>query len=371
MSFSVTECYRTLHAYPELSYQEEKTSQYVFDTLLSLGYQPQRYFHTGVVADLIVDPSLPTLLFRADMDALPVTEATGLPYASQNPGVMHACGHDAHTSMLLGAAAALKGQKLPHNIRFLFQPAEEVTGGAKGMIKAGAVPKDALCTFAMHVWPNVPYGTLATHVPELMASCDEFRITLHGKSAHVAMRDQGQDALQTAIRIASNMPSIEAKRHDPRTLFFLGTLTSGASQNVVPDTAFLRGTIRSFLEEDHDTIKEAFVETIQEACKIYGTSADMEFLACSAIHNDAKIVEGIKKLAAEKKLPVLDDHPTLSMAGEDFSEYQRLIPGVLLWLGVGESVPLHNDQFVVSEELLPIGVETWVQIAHHPWASKL
>ena len=118
MSFSLTECYETIHSHPELSYKEYNTSQYVFDLLTSFGYEPKQYFNTGVVADLISDPSYPTLILRADMDALPVIERTGVPYASQNPGVMHACGHDFHTTMLLGAAHALYGRKLPQNIRF-------------------------------------------------------------------------------------------------------------------------------------------------------------------------------------------------------------------------------------------------------------
>ena len=367
MSFSLTECYETIHAHPELSYQEYNTSKYVFDLLTSFGYEPKHYDKTGVIADLISDPSYPTLILRADMDALPVIERTGVPYASQNPGVMHACGHDSHTTMLLGAAQALYGRKLPQNIRFLFQPAEEVTGGALGMIRAGAVPEDAFAAFAMHVWPNVPYGTLATHAPEMMACADEFRVTIHGKSAHVAMRDQGQDALMTAVEIATKIKEIEALRHDPRTVFFLGTLASGESQNIVAEKAFLNGTIRTFSDEDHETIRNTFIETIQQICEKYGTTSEIEFLLCNAVRNNPKMIERLKGLSEAEKLPVLDDNPTPSMAGEDFSEYQRIVPGVLLWLGVGKSPALHSDNFIVPEALLPIGVKTLITIAETDW----
>ena len=152
------EYYEYLHAHPELSKQEFQTAEFLMETLSGMGYSPVRIGTTGVYADLIVDENLPFVMLRSDMDALPVNEETGISYASQNPGVMHACGHDSHMAMLLSAAEELKEKRLPQNIRFLFQPAEEGVTGAQEMVEAGAVPKNTAAVFGMHVWPGVPKG---------------------------------------------------------------------------------------------------------------------------------------------------------------------------------------------------------------------
>ena len=159
--------------------QEKKTSAYIFNELKNYGFDPVRVGETGIYADLCADPSLPWLLFRADIDALPVTEQTGLPFASEIEGMMHACGHDTHVAMLLTAACLLRDSKLPQNIRFLFQPAEEVTSGAKVMIEAGVIPANTVAAFGFHVWPKVPKGKIVAKAGSLMAMvCKEAKNTV-------------------------------------------------------------------------------------------------------------------------------------------------------------------------------------------------
>lgn len=354
--------YHSLHRIPELSGQEYKTSAYIENALRDMGYAPRRVGKTGLFADLVTDADLPWILLRADMDALAVTEETGLPYASEHPGRMHACGHDTHCAMLLAAAEALRIKKLPQNIRFLFQPAEENTFGATEMIQSGAIPDNLQASFGFHVWPGVPYGVAATRPGPLMAASDVFEIHISGRSAHCAKRGQGADALLTAVDIVSAFENIEAKAADQDSLLFCGSIHSGTTHNIVPGSAMVRGTIRTYSSSDRQIIKSMLVASAQAAAGARGT--EMEFIwesECPAVMNDAALVEKLGEL-----IPGLAEaEPTL--AGEDFARYQELAPGVLLWLGMGDTPPLHNSRFAVPEALLEKGVTLWQQIALHDW----
>ena len=359
----VYEHYRTLHKMPELAMQEIKTSAYIFNALTQYGYAPVRIGETGVYADLCVDPSLPWLLFRADMDALPVTEQTGLPFASEIQGVMHACGHDTHVAMLLTAAGLLYGSKLPQNVRFLFQPAEEITSGAKVMIAAGAIPANTIGAFGFHVWPKVPEGKIVAKAGALMASSTRIQILCTGKNAHCSKRQEGADALLTAARIATRFHEAEAMAQGDGTVLFCGKLHSGAAHNIVSAEAEMVGTLRSYSEESRERVLNKLEQIVQESAAEYGTQAKLsDFAYNPAVINSDTLAKKVQELLPEA---ISDFAP--SLAAEDFSRYQHEVPGVFLWLGVGDTEALHNGKFVVPDGVLPLGVETWTKIAKHTW----
>ena len=359
----VHEHYRALHRMPEMSQQEVKTATYIYDRLEKAGYAPVRLGETGVYADLCIDPSLPWLLFRADMDALPVTEETGLPYASENGGMMHACGHDAHTAMLLTAAAQLRNSNLPQNIRFLFQPAEEITAGAKVMIESGAVPHNTVAAFGFHVWPKVPKGKLVAKAGALMASSTRIQIECTGKNAHCSKRQLGADALLTAAKIATRFHEAEAVADNDGTVLFCGKLNSGTAHNIVAAEAELVGTLRSYSEESRQRVLEKLEQILQESAAEFGTQAKLSAFGYNpAVINPEGLAQKVQSLLTDA---ICDFEP--SLASEDFSRYQQTVPGMFLWLGVGETAALHNGKFAVPEEVLPIGVDAWVRLADHKW----
>lgn len=355
--------YRYLHRFPELSNQETETCTYLLEQLEKMGYTPKRRGKNGVTADLITDPALPWILLRADTDALPVMENSCVAMPSENTGVMHACGHDSHMAMLLGAAQALVGKKLPQNVRFLFQPAEEVTEGAEEMISVGAVPENTKACFAVHVWPGLPKGQLATRPGALMASSDRLRLTVKGRSAHCGQQHLGADALRTAADIVAKFPEIRALAKDERTVLFCGTLQSGTAHNVVADEAVLTGTMRTFLAEDREQLCQTLQKVSEEIAAGYGTTVCVAWESSNPfVKNDEVLVAELGKLVENYR----DDVPATLIA-EDFSRFQREAPGVLLWLGTGDTPPLHSAGFYVPEEILPIGVDFWCKVAEFAW----
>lgn len=359
----VTLYYRNLHQIPELSGQEYKTAAYIENALRQMGYTPRRVGKTGVCACAVSGEGLPWLLLRADMDGLAVGEETELPFASRHPGQMHACGHDTHCAMLLAAAEALRDKKLPQNILFLFQPAEENTFGALEMIASGVIPENLRASFGFHVWPGEPYGLPATRAGALMAASDVFEIHISGRSAHCAKRELGADALLTAVDIVSRFEQIESCAEDKDSLLFCGSVHSGTTHNIVPGSAMVRGTIRTYSAADRQKIKSMLLAAVEDAAAVRGTRAEFVWESeCPAVMNDAGLVEKLRALVPELAEP----QPTL--AGEDFARYQELAPGVLIWLGAGDVPPLHNSRFFVPQELLGRGVALWIKIAEHDWA---
>ena len=362
---SASTYYEHLHKNPELSGQEYRTAEYIVSSLLEMGYDARRIGKTGVYTDLVTDPALPWVLFRADIDALPIQEDSGLACTSRNAGVMHACGHDSHTAMLLEAAQKLKGETLPRNIRFVFQSAEETIQGAGEMIENGIIPENLVACFAMHVWPGIPYGTPFALPGPQMASSDMYKVTIHGKSAHCAQSHLGKDALQTAVAVAAKLPQIKAQAQDPRSVLFLGNLHSGHTHNIVPDEASFAGTIRTYSPEDRKFLKDSVEAAVQEMTDRFGTT--YEFVwdgSCPSVRNDPDLVKILSDL-----IPELSTDTQPSLAAEDFARYQEFAPGVLIWLGAGDTAPLHNPRFAVPQELLPMGVSLWLKIAAHPWKA--
>ena len=355
--------YEALHQIPECSGQERETAAYVFEQLCSAGYSPRSYACGGVTADLTVDPGAPWIALRADMDALPVSEPEGLRFRSRHAGVMHACGHDAHMAMLLAAAAVLREARPPQNLRFLFQPAEETTEGAKLMLAEHALPPRTAAIFSIHVWPGVPLGRFTTRVGALMASSDVFRVRFQGTSVHCAQRSKGHDALQAAVAMAAGLPALEALAGGDGTVLFLGSLQGGQSHNIVPNQACLYGTLRTYCEAHRRTIRRE-LEILARTCAAQqGASAELLWEGgCPVVENSPLVVETLQRI-----LPDLDMEAECSLAAEDFACYLNVCPGALLWLGTGETASLHSPQFRVPPEILSKGVDAWLHIAAHPW----
>ena len=358
--------YKALHQIPEPSEKEFETSKYIFDALESIGYNPTVVGDTGVFADLISDENLPWILLRADIDALPINENSGLPYSSKHAGVMHACGHDSHSAMLLETAKNLFSKKLPHNVRFLFQPAEETTTGALKIIDK-VIPKNLIACFAMHVWPQVPFGLAVTKSGALMASSDFAKIKFYGKSSHCSQQEKGNNALLSAVDMVSAFPNVNQIATNDEAMLFCGSIHSGAAHNIVPDFAEIYATIRTYSSEHRNNTKKQLQIVADEIASKYSTRAQIDYEGgCPPVCNDEKIV----KILTNNIFNVSDTaSPTL--AGEDFACFSEYAPSCMIWLGIGDTPPLHNEKFFVPNEVLPIGVELWNKIANFNWEEEL
>lgn len=357
------ECYEYLHAHPELSKQEFHTAEFLENALTKMGYTPVRVGNCGVYADLVADLSLPWVMLRSDMDALPVTEETGVSYASQTPGIMHACGHDSHMAMLLAAAEELKTKKLPQNIRFLFQPAEETVVGAEEMIACGAIPENCTAVFGMHVWPGVPKGKVLAKTGPLMASATNISLHCEGISAHCGNRERGRDAMMTMSEILMRTKEVEALAEDGNSILFFGKLRAGTGHNIVASDAVMEGTLRTYYPATREKMLAKLEIVTAETAAKYGTTARVTYSAYApSVINPEYLTKQVQKLLPNA---VFDMEPT--RIAEDFSLYQEKVPGVLLWLGVGDTPSLHNSKFLVPKEVLPVGVDTWIRLAEHKW----
>lgn len=364
----MTRVRRWLHQHPELSLQEEKTSAMIQQKLAQMGYKPVRIAETGVYADWVTDPKKPWLLFRADIDALPVSEATGLPFASKNPGVMHACGHDAHTAMLLGAARVIQqGRVTPaYNIRFAFQPAEEQYGGAKRMIEAGVLPEHLEQAYALHIWPQVPYGKIGFRRGTLMASNDYFQIKIQGKTAHAAMRSSGRDVLQAGAFLASQLPQLPAY-HLPANhaaMVFVGTLQAGSTYNIVADQCELTGTARVLNAEDRDAMEQAMRSLTESIWPLYDVQAELSYIRQypPLVSSEAACQEIRRRLDSAKLWEV----PEPFMTGEDFAFFTEKVSGAMLLVGCGrdnDAPPLHSSHFTFDESLMELGLDAILRLA--------
>ena len=357
------EYYEYLHAHPELSKQEFRTAEFLVETLSGMGYSPVRVGTTGVYADLIVDENLPFVMLRSDMDALPVTEETGISYASQNPGVMHACGHDSHMAMLLSAAEELKEKRLPQNIRFLFQPAEEGVTGAVEMVAAGAVPENTAAVFGMHVWPGVPKGKVLAKAGPLMAATTTIQIRCHGLGAHCGIRERGNDALMTMAQILVRSKEAEALSDGDGSILFFGKLQAGTSHNIVASEGVMNGTLRTYYPKTREKILAKLEEIAAQTAAEYKTEVEVIYSSFApAVINPEGLTHEVQKLLPNV---VTEIEPT--RIAEDFSRYQEVAPGVLLWLGVGDTPNLHNGKFLVPKGVLHLGVAAWIRLAEHKW----
>jgi amidohydrolase len=373
LSDQLIEWRRDFHKHPELSFEEKRTSKIVAEFLKSCGLQVKENVNGyGVVADLIGVERGPTIAFRADMDALPIQEETGLPFASEVPGVMHACGHDGHTAILMGAAKLLSSQKdkLRGNVRFIFQPAEEVNpGGAKGMIQEGVL-NDVDAVFGLHLWSELPSGTFHTCYGPMMAATDRFIIEVEGKGGHGAMPHKTIDSIVVASNLVMSAQQIVSRNIDPLDsgVVTFGVLNSGTAFNIIANKAVLEGTTRSFTPEVRETLHKKLVELTDGLEKIHGATIKIDYQrGYPAVINHDREVDVILDVAKGVFGPENTGIMKPNMVGEDFSYYLKEIPGAFCFVGAGDPnkpmYPHHHPRFQIDESVLPLAAEWFCRLA--------
>ncbi|MBP2627814.1 MAG: amidohydrolase [Firmicutes bacterium] len=364
---------RHFHTHPELSTQEFNTQKKIIDELSSLGLHPKKIAITGVIADL--QGALPgkTVAIRADIDALELQDECDRPYQSKHPGVCHACGHDGHTAMLIGIAKTLVELKdeLQGTVRFLFQPSEErFPGGALAMIDEGALlGVDSI--IGAHLWQPLNVGTIGITYGPMMASPDEFTIKISGKGGHASMPHQTVDALLVGAQITVALNTIVSRSVDPmeQAVISLGVFKAGDTFNIIPDTAILNGTVRSFNEGLRMLLFDRIEQVTKGICEAAGATFILEkFLGFPPVINNPAISTiladaGTKTLGSENILTI---NPV--MGGEDFSHYLEKVPGAFMFVGVGNKdagiiYPQHHPKFDIDEKALAYGVEIMTRAA--------
>jgi hippurate hydrolase len=348
-----------LHANPELSRQESATAAYVCEQLDTLGieYTAGIGGH-GVVATITSGASNRAVGLRADMDALPITEATGAPYASKNPGIMHACGHDGHTASLLGAAKLLVHEKdWSGTVRLVFQPAEEGFGGAQAMLEDGLLQRFPMeRIFGYHNWPGLETGTVMLHDGPIMAAAMNFSLLFRGQAGHAAMPHLTADPVQGAAHTIIALNAIVARNIDPLASAVISTcrMKAGEANNQIPDVASIGGTIRAHDPAVMELLTARIREVAENTAKSFGLAAEVEiggYLPPTANHKAEAALAA--EAAAEIGLKVRRDmKPT--MGAEDFGRFLLEIPGSYAWIGNGDSAGLHNEKFDYNDEILPI-----------------
>jgi amidohydrolase len=376
-SAKIIEWRRHIHQNPELSYKEVNTSQYVEDLLKSFrNIQVTRPTSTSVLGILKGSKAGKTVAFRADMDALPVPDETGLPFASKIDNVSHACGHDAHTAMLLGTAAVLSKMKnqIKGTVYFLFQHAEEQPpGGALEIIKSGVLA-DVNAFFGMHVLPNFPAGHVGI-LPDGPASTtwDGFHLTIKGKGSHGSMPHLGIDPIVVGAEIVTALQTIVSRNVPPGELavISIGSFHSGEAPNVIADNAELGATVRTTREETRKLVEERVKILIDNITKAHGAKYELEYTAnYPAIENDVAL-NALARRSAQSILgnESVFDAPMMT-ASEDFSYYKQVAPECFLTLGIGDGPANHNPKFYVDDNALKSGVKTQVQIILDYLSSK-
>lgn len=366
---------RSIHQHPELAYQEERTARFVAQRLAELGLQVRAGVGgTGVVGLLRGARPGRTVLLRADMDALPMEERGEAPYVSQNPGVMHACGHDGHTAVLLGAARLLAQQRdrLPGAVKFMFQPAEEGGAGALRMIEQGLLQDPQVdAAFALHVDPLHYAGQVATRVGPTMAAADRFTLTVRGTGGHAARPHLAVDPVAVAAQVISALQTIVSREVDPAepAVITVGSLAAGTTFNVIPDEAVLRGTARSYAPAVRDQLERRIGEV---AAGIAGAMRAQVRLDYERLYpplvNHASGVELVRRVAAEVLGPQALAERDLMMGAEDFAYVLERVPGAMFYLGVrgrdwAEPRPIHSASFDLDEGALTVGAAMMAGVA--------
>ena len=369
----LTEIRRHLHAHPELSYQEAATSALVAARLAEWGYEVATGIGGhGVVGTLRVGNGTRSIGIRADMDALPIHEQTGLPYASRHEGTMHACGHDGHTTTLLGAAQHLAlTRRFNGTVHLIFQPAEEAgsNSGAQQMIADGLFtrfPCDAI--FGLHNHPGVPTGTFGFRSGPFMAACDTVHITIHGKSGHAARPHLSVDPVVVASALVLALQTVVSRNVDPTqtAVVTVGSLHAGDAPNVIPEDAKLGVSVRSFSPEIRQLLEARIRQLVQSHAEAYGARASVDYIrGYPVLINSERETELAREVAEEL---VGTEHviaPFPMIAGsEDFAFYLQERPGCFLRIGNGANAPmLHNAHYDYADENLVVGAAFWTRLA--------
>ena len=361
-----------IHANPELGFHEHKTAAFVAQQLRSFGLEVHEGIaSTGVVGTLRCGSGNRAIGLRAELDALPITEHSGKPYASQNPGVMHACGHDGHAASLLGAAKLLSEQpNFDGTVHFVFQPAEENEGGGTRMIDAGLFDRFPVeSIYAVHNWPGLPFGTIATRVGPMMAAVDNFELRFAGTGAHAAMPHLGDDPILAAGAFVGSVQRIVSRAVDPQTplVVSITQIHGGNVGNVVPGEVWLQGTCRFFEPTLSELCERLIGDIANGIAATHGVAAKLDYqrgyppvintadaAACAA--QAAASVVGRDQVRTEF---------APSMGCEDFSYMIRAATGAYTWIGAGEAGPgegLHGDRYDFNDAIVPLVLEYWVNL---------
>lgn len=362
---------RHFHTYPELSWQEEKTSQKIKEELDRMNISYVSVAGTGVIATIEGDHPGPVIGLRADMDALNIVEKNEIEYCSKNTGVMHACGHDSHVAMLLGVAKILKEVRgrIQGRIKLIFQPAEEIIEGAKQLVQSGEL-EDLDFIYALHSWADLDSGGISLEAGPRMASADKFSIKVHGKGGHGASPHQGIDAALVASSILLNLQSLVSREIDPleAVVVSIGKLNAGEKYNVIAKEAYMEGTTRCFNKEIRQQLPIILERIALNIAKAYRAKIDFhyEFGTPPTINSEAcsqKAHESAIKLFGEECIVPM----TKIMGGEDFAIYLEKVPGALIFLGARETgkeitYPHHHGKFNINENVLKNGTALLAQI---------
>jgi hippurate hydrolase len=354
---------REIHREPELGFETEKTAEKVLTALDGLPLEIESgVAENGVVATLEGEGDGPIVALRADMDALPIHEETGLPFASGVDGKMHACGHDGHTSMLVGAARALSQdhlrERLNGSVKFVFQPAEEGGGGGRVMVEEG-VAEGVSSIFALHLWPGLPFGTVATKAGPIMAAADRFEMTIKGTGGHGAMPHLAADAVAIAAQVVTVLQTVVSREVNPvePAVLTVGEIEAGFAFNIIPETARLGGTVRTLDADLRKRMPERIEELAQGVARGMRGDAEVDYhFSYPVTRNDAdasRLALGVAGELFSEENTVDLAYP--SMGGEDFAFFLEKVPGAFIWLGVGDVSGLHTPQFAFDEEVLPQG----------------
>ncbi len=365
---------RDLHRIPELSFDLPETIRYVRGVLDDLSCEVTTPCESCVCAFFDVDAAAgraaggPATAIRADMDALPITENSGVSFCSTKPGRMHACGHDGHMAMalatacwvndVLARASAGSACPLPRNVLFVFQPAEETTGGARIVCESGVFERYRVDrVFGFHVWPDLPAGVIATRPGALLARASETTLTVHGTSSHIAKSADGNDALLAGAHFLTDVERLMARLGaDEPCLLKFGHMESGTVRNAISAQSVIEGSLRVFSDEMFDRARAGVEQCAREACEAYGCTHDLHFSdGYPPVANDAALYSLAKGALGEK----LELVPEPLLIAEDFAFYQRHLPGLFMLLGTGTGIPLHSDEFVMDESVLVRGLETY------------
>jgi amidohydrolase len=375
----LVELRRYFHQHPEPSWEEVNTANRIAEELAKLGISVERKAKTGVVGTLKGTRPGRTVALRADIDALSIKEETGLPFASQNEGYMHACGHDAHITCLLGAAKILSQLKdeIAGTVKFIFQPAEELAQGAKKLVEEGAMDGvDGI--FGLHVWGDLPAGKISVDPGPRMASADMFVITVEGKGGHGSAPHQGVDAVVVASAIVMNLQTIVSREISPLepVVVSIGKIVAGDRFNIIASKAVLDGTSRCFNPEIRKNLPDIIRRIAENTAATFRAKAKVEYqFGCGATINDEHLTEiakgSVKKLYGEETLAPM---PLLT-GSEDFSFYAEKAPATFAFLGIcnpekGTCFPQHHSHYTIDEDALQVGAAVYAQFALDFLAEK-
>lgn len=364
---------RSLHQAPELAFEEHQTAAFIAAKLREWGYDVKTgYGRTGLVGSLTKGTSEKSIGIRADMDALPIREATGAEWASKVSGKMHACGHDGHVSMALAAARAIARLDFDGTVRFIFQPAEETEGGAREMVEGGLfrdLPVDAV--YALHNWPALETGHVVARDDAMMAAFGIFEITLRGRGAHGAMPHEGVDPLVAACQIVTALQTIASRNVSPlgSAVVSVTQVHGGDAFNVIPEQAVIRGTTRWFDASVGDLIASRMEAMVSSIAAGMGCEAKIDYQRrYPATINTPECAQVVRDVAAQSEmgLTVVDALP--SMAAEDFAFMLGEVPGCYFWLGsrkAGENPGLHSPRFDFNDDILADGANFWVNLVRN------